>query len=313
MDKHTRDRAIIEISAASTIWGFAFIAVIWALKSYTPAEVLSIRFFIAFIIGQIVHIFISFNSKKINSSLNSNLNLKNYYFRHLKLALGAGFLLSALLILQTIGLKYTTAAKSGFITTLYVVFVPMIQAWFFKQKSDWQLYLYILLALLGTYLLVGGNLGSINQGDLWTLACSFVAAFHIIYLDRTVKHASDPILFNNFQFLWAFLFSLPYLLAQDRINLSYNDPHSLWGILFLGVIAGSIAFLFQVRAQRILSATTASMLFLLESPMAMLFGFLLLGEHLGLLQVIGAIVILLASYLTIVWEFKNLQTKQNLK
>lgn len=301
MKPYSRNQAIIEISTASSIWGFAFIAVIWSLRSYTPAEVISFRFFIAFIIGQIIHLILSFRSN------NTILIPKAMYFRHLKLALGAGFLLAVLLILQTIGLKYTTAAKSGFITTLYVVFVPMIQAWFFKQKSDWQLYLYIGLALLGTYLLVGGNLGAINQGDLWTLACSFVAAFHIIYLDRTVKHASDAVLFNNFQFLWAFAFSLPYLLAQDQINFTYNDSLSLWGILFLGLIAGSLAFLLQVRAQKVLPATTSSMLFLIESPVAMLSGFLLLNEKLGFLQVFGAILILLSSYLTIVWEYKHLQ------
>jgi drug/metabolite transporter (DMT)-like permease len=292
----TKQRAVLELLFAGALWGFGFVAATWGLKSFTVAEVLGYRYIIAFLMGEIIYLVLNFkNSRWPDKSDAQSATL-------------AGLLLGGMLILQTIGLQYTTATNSGFITTLYVVLVPVISHLVFKHEVTLKLYMYVALALIGTLLLVGFNPEKINTGDLWTLACSFVAAFHIIYIGRVSRKIKDVFRFNNMQSLWSFVIVMPLLIIQPRLNLQTEQWLPWVGILSLAVGSSLIGFYIQVRTQRVLSNTTASMLFLLESPFAFLFGSLFLAESLNPRQLMGAALIMLASYWTIQWE-RTSQTK----
>lgn len=292
----TKKRAAVELVFAGALWGFGFVAAAWGLQKFTVPEVLGYRYIIAFILGELIYLGMNFKSPRL--PFKSDFNY----------AILAGLLLGGMLILQTIGLQYTTATNSGFITTLYVIFVPVISHLVFKHEVTLTLYMYVAIALFGTILLVGVTTDKINTGDIWTLACSIVAAFHIIYIGRISNRVKDVFRFNNMQSLWSFIIVLPLLAAQPK--LSFQTEHWLpWaGILALAIGSSLIGFYIQVRAQRVLSNTTASMLFLLESPFAFLFGALFLAETLNFRQVVGACLIILASVLTIRWE-RTLQTK----
>ncbi|WP_374030212.1 DMT family transporter [Bdellovibrio bacteriovorus] len=271
---------------AGILWGFGFVATVFALRAFTPVETLFYRFVVAFFIGEILY-----------------LSLKGPNFTSLReellRALPAGLLLGGMLLLQTIGLKYTTASKSGFLTSLYVILVPVLNSWFFKTKSSWQNYALTVLALIGTFILIGGRIEGVNVGDLWTIGCSLFAAFHIIYIGKISNKVGNAFRFNNFQSMWCLLALTPLLLAQEKTSLPVVEVLPWLGILCLGIGSSVIAFYLQIRTQRILSDSTASMLFLLESPFAALFGFLILSERLSLFQTSGALIILLASVLQI--------------
>lgn len=282
-------RAAIELIFAGVLWGFGFVATVFALQEFTPTETLVYRFVIAGIFGEAIY-----------------LLLRGVKFRNLssdiKLAIPAGLLLASMLMLQTIGLKFTTATKSGFLTSLYVILVPLINFLIFRQMISWKNLFFVLLALYGTFVLVGGELSSVNVGDLWTVACSVLAAFHIIYIGKVSNKIGNAFRFNNFQSVTCLCALLPLLMVQDKVTLVTNSYIPWAGVLILGLGSSVIAFYLQVRTQKVLSDSTASMLFLLESPFAAFFGFMLLSERLSPAQAGGAALIMIASILQIVFD-----------
>ena len=293
----TKKQAVAELIFAGALWGFGFVATVWALRAFNPAEVLTYRFIAAVLFGELIY-----------------LIARGPRFRELKedlkLALPAGFFLATMLILQTVGLQYTTATKSGFLTSLYVILVPLINTFIFKQKSSWQSYIWVVAALVGTYLLVGAGLGNWNVGDLWTLACSVLAAGHIIYIGKITGKIGNSFRFNNLQSFWALLICGAYLLTTGFSETTVVVPTLSWvGILILGMGSSVVAFYIQIRSQKVLSDSTASMIFLLESPFAALFGFWLLQEKLDLLQTLGAFLILAASAMQILTGSTKAETK----
>lgn len=291
-----KNRAALELIFAGSLWGFGFVATIFALREFTAIETLVYRFVVAGLCGEIIYLIV--RGARFRS-------LGNDIVR----ALPAGFLLATMLLLQTVGLKFTTATKSGFLTCLYVILVPLINTAIFGYAISWKNFFFVLLALLGTFVLVGGKLEGINVGDLWTIACSVVAALHIIYIGRISNKVGNAFRFNNFQSLWCLLALAPLLWTQESVRVSTASILPWMGILSLGLGSSVIAFYLQVRTQKILSDSTASMLFLLESPFAALFGFLILQERLSWFQTGGAVLILVAAILQIVFD-PSVKTKE---
>ena len=205
---------------------------------------------------------------------------------------------------------YTTATNSGFLTTLYIIFVPILNHLFFKVKIDSKVYVTVAIAVIGAFLLMGGHLDSMNKGDLVTLSCAVVGALHIIYLGKVSRFVKDVVRFNNWQTFFCWILVLPFLALQDGWQFGKASGLAWAGVLFLGVGSSAIAFIFQIRGQRILSDTTSSMIFLLESPFAFAFGFLLLQERLLPIQWAGALIILTSSGLTILWDSSSHSKKQ---
>ncbi|MEK2688275.1 DMT family transporter [Bdellovibrio sp. GT3] len=281
----TKNRAAIELILAGALWGFGFVATVFALRAFSPVEAMVYRFLIASVFGELIYLY--FRPAGLPS-------MKSDF----KKALPAGFFLGGMLILQTIGLQYTTATKSGFITSLYVILVPLINTLIFKTRSSLLNYALAFVALAGTFVLMDANVTDVNTGDLWTLACSVLAAGHIIYIGRITHKVDNAFRFNNFQSIWVLLLLSPLLLTQKSVNMT--APWEAWaGVAMLGLGSSIIAFSIQIRAQKVLSDSTASMIFLLESPFAALFGFLLLQERLSWFQAFGALIIMAASAIQI--------------
>ncbi len=275
------------MTLASLLWGFGFVATVWTIQSYTPTEVVVYRFFLASIFGTIALFFII--GKK--GLLNKQDFCKSF---------PAGFILGLMQLTQTIGLKSTTAGKSGFITSLYVILVPLIGSVFLKKYSSLLIYALAVLALIGTALLVKTDFRSFDVGDAWTFACAILAALHIIYIGLIVVKIAEPFRFNTYQSLWAFLTMAPLLFFQTEINVFHFSWISLAGLLFLCIGSSVLAFYFQIKAQRYLSDSTTTMISLLESPIAATFGFFLLAEVLNAVQFFGVLLILISSFLTII-------------
>ncbi len=288
----TKTKAIFELFIAGIFWGFGFIGTIWCLKVLSPSAILFYRFFIAFLVGFIILLL-----QKRN---------KDFFLRELQIAFIPGLLLWLTLIFQTWALKYTTATNSTFITTLYVVLVPLMNSFLGREKIGWYHWLCVALAFVGTGFIVEiHKLSELNIGDFLTLICSFFAALHIISIgDQTLKTESDLAL-NSFQGFWVALFSLMLYPVSGSWDLFSGMTEQSWaGLLILGFGSSLLAFFFQVRAQKVISPSVVSLMFLLESPMSSVFAFLLLGEILGGFQWLGAAVIMAACLLI---SFKELK------
>ncbi len=282
----SQKQAIIEISLAAIIWGFAFIVIAWALESFTPAWVVGLRFLLASII------FLPWIFFKRRFSIDD-----------FKLAIPTGIFLSLTLILQTWGLRYTSATKSAFITTLYVLFVPLLESLFRKYKTGLFHYFCVFLALLGTYLICGfsSDLRSWNLGDQLTLCCSITAALHILSIDHAIPKIKNNFDYNIYQSFWAGLLAICFALITKEPVLSTGTIHliSVFSILFLTFAATAFAFWLQVRAQSTLSPSVSSILFLLESPCSAFFSFIFFKEILTSSQWVGAIIILISAFASV--------------
>jgi drug/metabolite transporter (DMT)-like permease len=293
--------AIIELTIAGALWGFGFIAAIWALRGMGPLSITGWRFALAAVFG----LGISFFIPSLRSSLTD--------WKQFKLAFIPGLLISATLCLQTWGLQYTTATKSAFITTLYVLMVPLLERFLLKRRLPRFHLVYVAIALIGVALicdlqsiwLESPNLDHLNAkdlaknrlnvGDLVTFFCAIAATLHILWFGVIAKKIGSSFTFNNFQSVWAGFLPLTFsILLEPTPRPSFAD-FSMIGLLALAFGSTLIAFSLQVRAQKHISPSLVSLLFLLESPFSALFAIAFLGEGLRAIQWAGAGLILSAA------------------
>lgn len=212
--------------------------------------------------------------------------------RHLRLGIILGAIFFVAGALQQAGLSYTTAAKSGFITALYIVIIPIIGLFMGKRigRLGW---IGVIVALLGLCLLCLKDDLSINIGDLITLGCALVFSLHIIVVDQYCANL-DAILINAIQFAVSALISLPLMLIFE--SFTWADISVCWSsILYAGVCSGAIGYTLQLIGQKYTNPTLASLLMCLESVFAALGGWMLLGQALSIRETIGCALMLCAS------------------
>ncbi|MCM0605564.1 MAG: DMT family transporter [Xanthomonadaceae bacterium] len=286
MKTRAEKQAALELVLMAFIWGYGFVAIVSALDSFTALGIAAYRFWLSFLL---VLPFVVFSRR-----LRKEMNLKNF-----TLACIPGIFLGLSLFLQTAGLQYTTATKSGFITTLYILWVPMLEQLWLGRKLSRLHYVYVFLGLIGTAMICKFHGGEWNQGDLLTLACSFTLTVQIVSLAKYADQIQSPFVLNGFQSLWAALICSVFLIASRSTGFKGWATIPVAHFVYLAVFSSFIAFTIQVRAQKVLSAGVASMIFLLESPAASFFAYLFLGETLDLTQWIGAQLILAAAILVV--------------
>jgi len=161
------------------------------------------------------------------------------------------------------------------------------------------LWLCVATALMGTALIVNVGVDSINFGDVLTFICALAAAVQIYWLGLVSPRVRHPFAFNLLQASWGALVCFPvvfFVPLADKIAVMHTWPLMAWaGLASLTLGSTVIAFFLQVRAQAHLSPTVSSLIFLLESPFALIFALLLLGETLGFTESIGATLIFLSA------------------
>ncbi len=290
--------ALLELIVATTLWGFAFVATVWALKAISPAAILFYRFLGAALVGITVLSAKGFFAR--SSSISKTVDILHSEGVR---SFWPATVIWGSLFLQAWGLQYTTAVNSSFITTLYIIFVPLIRVFWGHEKFTVKYLFCVALALIGTALMVNvSQMTTPNFGDLLTLACSVLAALHIIMVGNIANKTKSDFAFNTMQSLWIAVFSCAYVVIAgadelakwNLLNLDFNG----WiGMLAMTFGASLIAFYLQIKAQKKIPPSTASLLFLLESPVACVFSFLLLHEVILQNQYIGAGFIILAGIL----------------
>jgi drug/metabolite transporter (DMT)-like permease len=212
--------------------------------------------------------------------------------QHWRQGLWLGFILWILYVAQTIGLGITTASNSGFITGLFIVFVPLVNWLLFRRRTGWLQLAAVALALAGLWLLTGGVNG-INAGDLMTLAAAVTYALHVIIAGRYMEQRIDPWVLNFQQILVIGLLGLLTALAQWGFDVLSSGQAAAagfgahfavagtgawWTIVFLAVFPTITAYIAQLYGQQLVSATRAALLFTLEPVFAAAFAWTLGGE-----------------------------------
>lgn len=202
-----------------------------------------------------------------------------------------GVLLAAGLALQTAGLERTTVTNTGFITGLYVLLTPLFALALFHTRITRELWIAVALALLGLTLLAGVPSSSAT-GDLLVLASTAAQALQIVMVERYAGRY-DAVGLVFVEILVACLGCTAIALALG--DLSVPHGRTVWGALIVtGVFASALAYLIQIWAQQRISATRIAVIFSLETVWAGFFGYVLDGDRLGLLGLVGCGLIFLA-------------------
>ena len=211
-----------------------------------------------------------------------------------------GLFLMAAGNVQQVGMYYTTAGKSGFITALYVILVPLFGL-FMGKKIRPIFWACVVASAVGLYLLcipADGGFGGINKGDIIILVCAFLFAGHILCIDYFSPKV-DGVKMSCIQFFVAgglsciLMFFIDPMLGFELPG--FSDLTDGWFQLFYtGIMSCGVAYTLQVVAQAEVDPTIASMILCLESVFAVLAGAAILGESMGLREIIGCILMFAA-------------------
>ncbi len=255
--------SVLGLIATTIIWGSAFAVMKNSVKVITPAYLLALRFTIASL--ALVAVF----WKRVRAARKEDLM--------------SGGLLGVFLFIsyffQTYGLKYTTASKNAFITTLYVILVPFLHWFYNKKKPTKNNMAAAVIAVLGLALLsLEGDL-TVNIGDMMTLICGLFFAFHIVFIDRyTTNH--DPVRLTVIQMVMAAIIS--WVIApplEGALDIGVINGSMVIGLLYLGIFSTMLCYLLQNVGQKHLSPNTSSIVLSFESVFGLLFSVLFLGER----------------------------------
>ncbi|MDD3648381.1 MAG: DMT family transporter [Candidatus Dojkabacteria bacterium] len=215
-----------------------------------------------------------------------------------------GFLLGAVLFMfyipQTLGLNYTSASNSGFITGMLVVFVPIFSFIFFRRNPGWISLLTVSLAIAGLWILTGG-ISEFNLGDSLTLITACAGALHILVADKYIKKSSDPYILHFQQLLVVGVLSV-FTGIIFGLDFGIGSQYALNSIIYLAITSGLYGYGVQLLAQKYVSPVTVSLIFTLEPVFAGLFAWTLGGEEFVLIKGIGGGIIVLATVLQVAAE-----------
>jgi len=268
--------ATLGLIGVTAVWGWTFVVVREAVAVYGVVAFLALRFVIA--------------GAASGAVWGRRLTLQT-----LRTGLVIGTVLATGYLLQTWGLRYTTATNSGLITGLFVVLAPFADRLLNRTRLRPAAGAAIVLSLAGLVLLTGRTPSSLAVGDVMTLGCAVAFGFHIALLARYAPR-HDPSALATAQMLAV---AAIFLVAWPFTEPLAPPPREVWFALVLtGVVASALAYAIQTAAQRRLSAARTAVILTMEPVFAGLFGFLLAGERLLPLQWLGAALIFAALLVT---------------
>ena len=197
---------------------------------------------------------------------------------------------------QRLGIEYSTVGKSAFITTLYIVLVPLLGL-FFKKKLPLQIWCGVILAMIGLYLLCMKNEAFVlTTGDIYLLLCAFFFTIQITAVDYYAPKV-NCIALSMMQFLVTAILSGIGMIFSGLPTME-NIIGAIFPLLYAGVLSSGIAYTFQIIGQKHLAPTVASLIMSLESVFATLAGWLILHEILSTKELIGCGLVFAAVVLT---------------
>lgn len=260
----------------SFIWGLAFVSQSQATGTMGPLLYNGLRMLLGFLVLLPLLII---SLKKKNSA---------YIKSVIKDGLICGLILGTASFFQQKGIEYTTAGKAGFITSLYILIVPLFSL-ILGNKITKRVWLCVVLGLLGAFLLSFSGEGTINIGDALVFISAIFFALHILYVDKNGKNYSGADL-SCIQFFFAgtiatllsFIFENPTLISIKS---------SLLPLLYGGVGSCGIAYTLQIVGQKHVEPTKATLILSLESVWAVVGGLIILNEEMKIAEIIGCLIL----------------------
>jgi len=273
-------QADLALLSVSIIWGSAFVAQRIAAPNSSPFIFNGLRFLLAaLVLVPVVGVRTHRNHNRLHFNRASWSGLA---VAGLLLACGAAF--------QQAGLRYTTAGNAGFITGLYVVIIPIIQAVVLKQSIRLPIWIAALLAVIGLFFLSTGVQFSLKIGDALELAGALFWALHVIWIGRQAR-LIDGLRLATGQYLVCGIISLGLGLIIEPGQI-FNNLQTGWAILYTGIISVGLGYTLQIYGQKTAPPADAAILLSLEAVFAAIFGWYFLNEAMSAIQIYGCAVML---------------------
>ena len=277
----------------TVLWAGTFVIIKPVLEIISPMVFVSVRFVLASIILLFVFRKRVFNIPKPTIRMGSVL----------------GFFLFAGFVVQTIGLKYTTATKSALITGTFVVFTPILQLVVERKPPKMGSVIGVVLVFLGMLSLSSSEeslnkfiltIGSdFNIGDFLTLICALCFAGYIVYLDMI----SDKTEYRDLVWIQILFTAIGAVISMfifhwskiEEITFTLNSQ-VVWTVIYTTVFATIITTFLQTRYQRLTTPTRAAVIFTCEPLIASILAYLILSETIGIFSIIGGALIIFGVF-----------------
>lgn len=278
-------RSNILLVVTALIWGLAFVAQSVGMEYVGPFTFIAVRTLLGgLILIPVVYLMKWMNRKEHTKEKQVPENSKMLYLG----GVCCGLALFAGTCLQQIGIMSTSVGKAGFITALYIIIVPILGI-FLKKRVSKKLWVSVVIAIAGMYLLCVTEGFSINKGDVFVLAGAIAFSFHILLIDYFSPHV-DGVKLSCIQFFTCAIIAgiVMFIVEEPKIT---NILAAWQPIAYAGFMSCGVAYTLQIIAQKNTDPVVASLILSLESVFACIFGFVLLHEILTEEEFFGCILV----------------------
>ena len=288
----------------ATIWGIAFVAQSEGGEAVGPLTFNATRN----IIGSLVLIPVILLLNKINPQSNSAdftesdrqpmASSGSNPFSRNKTLIAGGIICGICLCLasnfQQFGIQYTSVGKAGFLTACYIIIVPILGL-FMKKKCSPFIWVAVVMALIGLYLLCITDGFSIGKGDFLVLICAFLFSLHILVIDY-FSPKTDGVKMSCIQFLTGGMLGAICMFLFESPNMAMI-LNAAGPILYTGIMSTGVGYTLQIVGQKGLNPTVAALILSLESVFSALSGYLFLHQVLTTRELIGCALMFIAIVL----------------
>ena len=283
--KNKRTIANVLLMLTSIIWGLAFVFQRVGMDKIEPLTFNASRM----TMGAICVIIVSIIADKRNKNIQkSKENKKEIVKKTWVGGILCGLFLTAASAVQQMGLVHTTAGKAGFITAMYMLFVPIFNVIIFRKKSETRVWIAVLLGIVGMYLLCLKENLVLTKGDALVFLCALLYSGHILCCDKFAPDC-DPIKLSAIQFIVSAVLNtvLAFIFESPTIEAVVS---AIVPILYCGLLSGGVGYTLQIVGQKHTDPATASLIMSLESVFALIAGVIILQEKMTGLELLGCII-----------------------
>lgn len=283
-------RGALLLTLTALIWGTAFVAQSLGMDHVGPFTFNAVRNFIAALALVPVILFLRRRQNPAKAASAAGNYRKALWLGGILCGLALGVASS----LQQIGIQYTTVGKAGFLTALYIVMVPILGL-FFRKKVPIAVWISVVIAAIGTYLLSIQEDFTIGTGDLFVILCAVVFSVHILLVDHFSPLVSGVEL-SSIQFLVSGTLCTIAAFIAETPNLQ-DILLSMGPILYTGLMSSGVGYTLQIIGQKDTPPAIASLIMSLESVFAALSGWLILGQGMSSREALGCALVFAAVIL----------------
>ncbi len=292
MSKKLKTNLLLLLTAM--IWGFAFVAQQMGMDYIGPFTFAAIRFFIGFLaLLPVIWITDRRKAKSTSDSVSGNNGgapeLTSAKSNRRLLLIGGiccGISLGLASAVQQLALTTSPAGKVGFLTALYILFVPILGI-FLKKRAGLKIWISVAIAIVGMYLLCITDSFSLKPGDSLALLCSIIFAIQMLFADY-FSPKLNGLKLSCAQFLVASTLNFILMLIWETPNIS-GILSAVVPLLYTGLLSSAVGYTLQIIAQKDSPPAVAALILSLESVFSVIGAWLILHQTMTLRETFGCL------------------------